>query len=155
MEVEKRLAMMNLKMPPAPTPVGAYVPAVSCGNIVYLAGQIPVREGKPVVVCRLGADLTADESMEAVQAATMNGLAALKAAVGDLDKVTRVVKLTGYVASAEGFTEQAAVLNHASKLLIAAFGEKGRHARVAVGVVELPLGVPVELEMVFEVECAR
>ena len=155
MEVEKRLAVMNLKLPPAPQPVGAYVPAVACGSLVYLAGQIPVREGKPVVVGKLGEDLTADESMEAVHVATMNGLAALKAAVGDLDKVTRVVKLTGYIASASAFTEQAAVLNHASKLLLAAFGEKGRHARVAVGVAELPLGVPIELEMIFEVERAR
>jgi len=152
MTVEERLASMGLKLPDAPQPVGAYVPYVRTGDLVFLAGQIPMREGKLTATGKLGAELTPDGAADAVCVATLNALAALKAAVGDLEKVVRVVKLTGYVASAEGFTDQAVVLNHASELLLAAFGERGRHARVAIGVAELPLGVPVELEMIFEVE---
>ncbi len=151
--VEDRLKDMHLELPPAPAAVGAYVPFVRSGDLVFLAGQIPIREGKVLATgkCGAGAEFTAESVGDLVRAATLNGLAALKAAVGDLDRVARVVKLTGYVASAPGFTEQAAVLNHASKLLLAAFGDAGRHARAAVGVAELPLGVPVEIEMIFEV----
>ena len=151
MKVEETLETLNLKLPPAPRPVGAYVPAVRSGNLVFLAGQIPMREGKAIVTGKLGAELTTESVADAVRAAVLNGLAALKAEIGDLDKVVRVVRMVGYVASAPGFTDQAVVLNHASKLLLAAFAEKGRHARVAVGVAELPLSVPVELEMTFEV----
>ena len=150
--VEQRLARLRQKLPSAPLPVGAYAPFVRTGNLLFLAGQIPVRGGKPLAAGRLGSEMTARESAEIVRAATMNALAIIKSAVGDLDRVVRVVKLTGYVASAPGFTDQASVLNHASKLLVAAFGERGRHARVAVGVAELPLGVPVEIELVVEVE---
>ena len=154
MTVEEKLASLNVKLPPAPQPIGAYVPAVRTGRLVFLAAQIPTKDGKPFVTGKLGAGLTVDSVGEAVRLATVNALAALKSVVGDLDKVTRVVKLTGYVASAPGFTEQPEVLNHASKLLLAAFGERGRHARAAVGVAELPRGVPVELDLVFEVEGA-
>jgi enamine deaminase RidA (YjgF/YER057c/UK114 family) len=150
--VEERLNRLHLELPPPPQAVGAYVSAVRAGKLVFLAGQIPIRDGKPVCQGKLGSELSASESGECVRAAVMNGLSALKVVIGDLDKVVRVVKLTGYVASAPGFMGQPAVLNHASRLLLAAFGERGRHARVAVGVTELPLGVPVELEMVFEVE---
>ena len=150
--VEDRLKEMNLALPDPPGAVGAYVPFVRSGSWVFLAGQIPVRGGKPIATGKVGAEFTAESVCECVRAATLNGLAALKVAVGDLDKVARVVKMTGYVASAPGFTGQAAVLNHASQLLLAAFGDRGRHARVAVGVAELPLGVPVELELIVEVE---
>jgi enamine deaminase RidA (YjgF/YER057c/UK114 family) len=152
MTVEERLESLNVKLPAAPAPIGAYVPAVRSGRLVFLAAQIPTKEGKPFVTGKLGAGLTVESVGEAVRLATVNALAALKSAVGELDKVTRVVKLTGYVASAPGFTEQPEVLNHASNLLLAAFGERGRHARAAVGVAELPRGVPVELDLVFEVE---
>jgi enamine deaminase RidA (YjgF/YER057c/UK114 family) len=150
--VEDRLREMNLALPEPPGAVGAYVPFVRSGNLVFLAGQIPIRGGKPIATGKVGAEFTPQSVGECVRAAALNGLAALKVAVGDLDKVARVVKMTGYVASAPGFTGQAAVLNHASQLLLAAFGDRGRHARVAVGVAELPLGVPVELELIFEVE---
>jgi enamine deaminase RidA (YjgF/YER057c/UK114 family) len=132
--------------------VGAYVPAVRSGNMIYLAGQIPMRDGSPVAVGKVDADLKGSDIIEPVRVAVLNGLAALKAEIGSLDKVRRLVKLVGYVASSPGFTNQAAVLNHASNLMLAVFGEKGRHARVAIGVAELPLGVPVELDMIFEVE---
>jgi len=154
MTVEEKLESMNVKLPPAPQPIGAYVPGVRAGNLVFLAAQIPTKDGKPFVTGKLGAGLTAESVGEAVRLATLNALAALKSIVGELDKVTRVVKLTGYVASAPGFIEQPEVLNHASKLLLAAFGERGRHARAAVGVAELPRGVPVELDLIFEVEGA-
>ena len=150
--VEERLLRLNMALPPAPQALGAYVPAVRSGKLVFLAGQGPWRDGKALFAGKLGSEFTAEESGEAVRAAALNGLAALKAEIGTLDKVTRVVKLTGYVACAPDFTDLPAVLNHASKLLIAAFGDRGRHARVAVGVAELPFGAPVELEMVFEVE---
>jgi len=152
MSVEDKLAEMHLELPSPPEPVGAYVPAVRSGNFVFLAGQIPMRDGRAAATGKLGAELTVQSVAQAVRVATLNGLAALKALVGDLEKVTRVVKMTGYVASAADFTDQAKVLNHASELLLAAFGERGRHARVAIGVAELPLGVPVELEIIFEVE---
>ena len=128
------------------------MPFVRSGKLVFLAGQIPVRDGKPLATGKLGKEFTAETSAEVVRAATLNALATLKSATGDLDRVARIVRMTGYVASAPGFTGQAAVLNHASNLLVAAFGEKGRHARVAVGVAELPLGVPVEIELIVEVE---
>ena len=150
--VEDRLREMNLALPEPPGAVGAYVPFVRTGSCVFLAGQIPTRGGKPIATGKVGAEFTVESVGECVRAATLNGLAALKVALGDLDKVARVVKMTGYVASAPGFTAQAAVLNHASQLLLAAFGDRGRHARVAVGVAELPLGVPVELELIVEVE---
>ena len=152
--VEDRLRDMNLSLPPTPQAVGAYVPWVRTGNLVFLAGQIPLRDGKALAVGKVGpgAEFTPESVGEWVRAAVLNGLAALKAATGDLDRVARVVKMTGYVASAPGFTGQAAVLNHASALLLAAFGDAGRHARVAVGVAGLPLGVPVEIEMIFEVK---
>ena len=152
MTVEETLATLNLKLPPAPQPVGAYVPAVRTGNLVFVSGQVPTRDGKPIVRGKLGAELTVDSVAEAARVATLNALAALKGVVGELDRVKRVVKLNGSVASAPGFTDQPLVLNHASKLLLAAFGERGRHARAAVGVAELPLGVPIELEFIFEVE---
>ena len=155
MTVERRLDILKLELPEPPKPVGAYVPSVSTGNLVFLAGQIPMRDGKAVAKGKLGKEFTAESVGDAVQVATLNGLAALKAEIGDLDRVVSVVKLTGYVASAEGFTDQAKVLNHASELLLAAFGDKGAHARVAIGVAELPLGVPVELELVFEVDRRR
>ena len=151
MSVEEKLREMNLTLPEPPTPVGAYVPWVRSGNLVFLAGQIPMRHGKPVATGKLGAELTVETCAEAVRVAMLNGLAALKSALGDLDSVKRVVRMTGYVASAEGFTDQAKVLNHASNLLLAAFGDAGRHARIAIGVAELPLGVPVELAIIFEV----
>jgi enamine deaminase RidA (YjgF/YER057c/UK114 family) len=150
MKVEEKLDVLNLKLPPAPTPVGAYVPAVRTGNLVFISGQIPRKEGK-LIVGRVGEDLSAEEVGEAVRLATLSGLAALKSVVGDLDRVTRVVKVTGYVACIPGYTQQPEVLNHASNLLLAVFGETGRHARAAVGVGDLPLGVPVEIEMIFEV----
>jgi enamine deaminase RidA (YjgF/YER057c/UK114 family) len=154
MTVEEKLETLNVKLPPAPQPIGAYVPAVRAGRLVFLAAQIPTKDGKPIVTGKLGAGLTVESVGEAVRVATLNALSALKSVVGELDKVTRVVKLTGYIASAPGFTEQPEVLNHASKLLLAAFGERGRHARAAVGVAELPRGVPVELDLLFEVEDA-
>jgi len=150
--VEETLAEMNLALPAPPKPVGAYVPWTRSGKVVFLAGQIPMRDGKAVVTGKLGRELTVESCAEALEIATLNALAAVKAAVGDLDKVKHILKVTGYVASAEGFTDQAGVLNHASNLLIALFGDRGRHARVAIGVAELPLGVPVELDITVEVE---
>ena len=154
MTIEEKLHSLNLKLPPAPQPVGAYVPSVLSGNLLFLAGQIPRIDGKTLAVGKLGAELSVPEVREACHACVLNALSAAKAALGDLERVRRVVRLSGYVASAEGFTDQAGVLNHASNLLIAILGDRGRHARLAIGVAELPLGVPVELELILEVDAS-
>lgn len=151
MTIEEKLYSLNLKLPEAPKPVGAYVPSVLSGDLLFLAGQIPRVAGKTLAVGRLGEEFSVNEVKGACQACVLNALSAAKAALGDLERIRRVVRLSGYVASAEGFTDQAGVLNHASNLLIAILGERGRHARLAIGVAELPLGVPVELEMILEV----
>ncbi len=154
MNIEEKLDMLNLKLPSPPQPVGAYVPSVRSGNLLFLAGQIPRVEGKTLCIGKLGVDLSVADVKEACHACILNALSAAKADLGDLERIRRVVRMSGFVAGADDFTDQAAVLNHASNLLIAIFGERGRHARLAIGVSQLPLGVPVELELILEVDDA-
>jgi len=149
--VEKRLAELGLELPPAPKPAAAYVPAVRTGNLIFVSGQGPVRDGKAVYTGKVGGERTEEEGYEAARIAALNALAVVKAEVGDLDHVTRIVKLVGWVNSAPGFTRQPWVINGASELLQQVFGEKGTHARSAVSAHELPLDWTVELEMVVEV----
>lgn len=149
MHPEERLKELGLVLPQPPTPVAAYVPAVRTGNLVFVSGQGPF--GSRVSSGKVGADVSVEDAQEAARDTCLNGLAVVKAEVGDLAKVSRVVKLTVYVCSAPGFTKQPLVANGASELLQELFGEAGRHARAAVGVAELPLGIPVEIEFVFEV----
>jgi enamine deaminase RidA (YjgF/YER057c/UK114 family) len=148
---EERLASFGLELPPPVPPVAAYVPAVRTGNLVFLSGQGPFREGALLSKGKVGAHVTVEEAAEAARVACLNGLAALKAEIGDLSRVRRVVKLTVFVNSAPGFDQQPAVGNGASELLQEIFGDAGRHARSAVGVAELPFGMSVEIEFVFEV----
>lgn len=152
---EARLAALGLELPPAPMPVASYVPAVRTGDLVFLAGQGPLRDGKPTVTGKVGADLSEKEGYDAARAAALVSLAALKAEIGSLDRVRRIVKVTGWVNSAPGFTRQPWVINGASDLLVEVFGEAGRHARCAVGANELPLDIPVEIDMVVEVTSDR
>lgn len=152
MSIEARLAALGLALPEAPRPVAAYVPAVTAGGFLYTAGQIPFQEGQVVYKGKVGADLTPEEGAAAARLCALNGLAAARAELGTLDRVRRVVKVTGYVNSAPGFTGQPAVLNGASELLVQVFGEAGRHARAAVGVSDLPLDAAVEVEMILAVE---
>jgi enamine deaminase RidA (YjgF/YER057c/UK114 family) len=144
--VSERLQSAGLVLPGAPAALGSYVPAVRAGGMVFTAGQLPLRDG---VLLASGA-LCPGDALEGAKAA-LNALAAAST-VCDLDQVTRVVKLTGYVASAQGFTAQPGVLDGASEVLLTAFGDAGRHARAAVGVASLPLGASVEVELVLHVD---
>ncbi|HYN97566.1 MAG TPA: RidA family protein [Pilimelia sp.] len=145
-----RLAGLGLALPEVVPPVAAYVPAVQSGCLVYVSGQIPVADGQLLATGRVGEEVTAERAVELAQRCALNALAAVEALVG-LEKVVKIVKVTGFVASAPGFTGQPAVVNGASELLGAVFGEAGRHARSAVGVAELPLGAPVEIELIVEI----
>ncbi|MFY1634709.1 RidA family protein [Solwaraspora sp. WMMB335] len=145
-----RLADLGLTLPSVVPPVAAYVPAVRSGRYVYVSGQLPMVDGALAAVGKLGAEVSADEGKSLARRCALNALAAIDQLVG-MDAVTRVVKVTGFVASAPGFTGQPGVLNGASELFGEVFGEAGRHARSAVGVAELPLGAPVEVEVVVEV----
>ncbi len=150
-QIAKRLKELGIDLPEVPRPVAAYVPAVRSGSHVYISGQLPLVDGKPVVTGKVGGDVSVEKAREAARVCAVNALAALAGVVGDLDQVSRIVKVTGFVASAPGFTGQPAVVNGASELLREVFGSAGEHARAAVGVAELPLGVPVEVEMIAEV----
>ena len=151
-KIDARLAELGISLPEVVRPVGAYVPAVRSGSYVYVSGQLPLVAGKLVFVGKVGAEVTPEQGKEAARVSGINALAALASVVGSLDKVKRIVKVTGFVASAPGFTAQPGVINGASDLFKDVFGETGQHARSAIGVAELPLGVPVEVELIAEVE---
>ena len=151
MSPEERLRTIGIELPEAPTPLGSYIPVVRTGNLVFLSGMLPVKQGKLAKQGRVGEDITLDEAKEEARTATINALSVLKANIGSLDKVKRCVKITGYVASALNFIEQPKVLNAASDLLHEIFGEEGKHVRSAVGVNVLTLNLPVEIEFIFEV----
>ena len=145
-----RLVELGIPLPPVAPPAGVYLPAVRTGSLVFTAGQVPLVDGTMVATGKVGAEIDADTAQQLARTCALNALAAVDALVG-LDSVTRVVKVVGFVASAPGFTGQPAVVNGASDLLGEVFGEAGAHARSAVGVAELPLGAPVEVELVVEV----
>ncbi|PJN03877.1 LysR family transcriptional regulator [Streptomyces sp. CB01201] len=148
--VEAKLAELGLTLPSVVPPLAAYQPAVRSGAYVYTAGQLPMVEGKLPVTGKVGAEVTADEAKELAATCALNALAAVKSVVGDLDRIARVVKVVGFVASAPDFTGQPGVINGASELLGAVLGDKGVHARSAVGVAVLPLDAPVEVEIQVE-----
>lgn len=144
--VEARLAELGLSLPEVVPPLASYVPAVLSGPYVYTAGQLPMVDGALPVTGKVGAEVTPEEARELAARCALNGLAAIKSAAGDLDRVVRVVKVVGFVASAPDFTAQPGVINGASELLGEVLGEAGVHARSAVGVAVLPLDAPVEIE---------
>jgi enamine deaminase RidA (YjgF/YER057c/UK114 family) len=149
---EERLRALGIDLPAAAAPVAAYVPCVRTGDLVYVSGQVPLADGKPAWTGRLGAGgLGVEDGAAAAQRCAVNVIAALKAELGDLGRVRRVVKVTGFVACEPDFTDHPRVVNGASELFGEVFGEAGRHARAAVGVAALPLGVPVEVEAIVEV----
>jgi enamine deaminase RidA (YjgF/YER057c/UK114 family) len=148
---EERLEQLGVTLPAPAAPVAAYVPCVRAGNLVYVSGQVPLVDGRPSHLGRLGAEVGLEEGAAAARTCAVNVLAALKAELGELSRVRRVVKVTVFVASEPGFADQPKVANGASELFGEAFGEAGRHARAAVGVAALPLGVPVEVDAVAEV----
>jgi enamine deaminase RidA (YjgF/YER057c/UK114 family) len=151
MSPEDKLKELGIELPEAPTPLGSYIPVLRAGNLVFLSGMLPLRQEKLSRQGKVGKEISLDEAKEEAKTVTINALSILKAHLGSLDKVTRCVKITGYVASEPDFTEQPKVLNAASDLLFEIFGERGRHVRSAVGVNVLPLNSPLELEFIFEV----
>ncbi|NSC23068.1 RidA family protein [Streptomyces albus subsp. chlorinus] len=148
--VEDRLAQLGLTLPEVATPAGAYVPALRSGNHVYTAGQVPLVAGTLPTTGKVGAEVTPEEAKDLARTCALNALAAVKSVAGDLDRVARVVKVTGFVASAPDFTGQPGVINGASELLGEVLGDKGVHARSAVGVAVLPMDAPVEVEIQVE-----
>jgi enamine deaminase RidA (YjgF/YER057c/UK114 family) len=151
MSARDKLAELGLELPQVAAPLASYVPAVHTRDHVYVSGQLPLVAGKLLATGKVGTDVTPERAAELARQCALNALAAVDSLVG-LDKVVKVVKVVGFVASADGFTGQPGVVNGASELFGAVFGEAGRHARSAVGVAELPLGAPVEVEVIFEVD---
>jgi len=147
----ERLAALGLTLPPVPAPVAAYVPAVRTGGFVYTSGQLPTVDGKLPAVGKVGAEVSAADAADLARTCALNAIAAAASAAGGLDAIGRIVKVTGFVASAPGFSGQPQVLNGASELLLEVFGEAGRHARSAVGMAVLPRDSPVEVELIAEV----
>ena len=149
--VEQRLTELGYTLPASSKPLAAYIPAVQTGNLVFTSGQLPMVEGSLVQSGKVGSEVTAERAKELATICALNALAAIKMAIGDLDKVKRVVKVVGFVASAPDFTGQPGVVNGASEFLGEVFQDAGIHARSAVGVAVLPLDAPVEIELIVEV----
>ena len=151
MSFDAKLKALNLELPMAPKPVANYVPVVRAGDLLFLSGVLPSRDGQLILTGKLGQGITIEQGMEAAKVAALNALAIVRSEVGSLDKVKRIVKMVGHIASAPGFTDQPQVLNGASDLLVAIFGDAGKHARVAVGAAELPRQAPLEIELIVQV----
>lgn len=151
MSIEQRLKELRLTLPAPPKPVANYVPVVTVGDLLFLSGVLPSRDGQLIMIGKLGENLSIEQGMEAARVAVLNGLSIIQDEAGSLDRVRRIVKMVGHIASAPGFTDQPQVLNGASDLLVSVFGDAGRHARVAVGAAELPRQAPVEIELIVQI----
>lgn len=149
--VEERLSELGIKLPDIAAPLGSYKPALISGNLIFISGQLPLSDGRLLFRGKVGSDITVEEGMQAARASAVNALAAMSKELGGLGRVNKIVKVTGYVASAPGFHNQANVINGASDLFYQVFGDYGRHARAAVGVAELPMNAPVEVELIAEI----
>ncbi|MFQ6135221.1 MAG: RidA family protein [Nitrososphaerales archaeon] len=152
---EERLRQKGITLPEPPRPIGTYLPAVRSGDILFVSGMIPKIAGQTSPKGKIGRELTSREGYDAARLCALNTLAVAKTELGSLDKISRVLKVVGYVASGEAFADQSVVVNGASDLLVDIFGDKGKHARVSVGVAELPGNVPVEIEVTFEVKSSE
>ncbi|MBH0203320.1 MAG: RidA family protein [Nitrospira sp.] len=150
MSYEAKLTELGLALPAPPKPVANYVPVVRTGDLLFLSGVLPSRDGQLIMTGKLGQTLSIEQGMEAARVAVLNGLSIIRQEAGSLDRVKRIVKMVGHIASAPGFTDQPQVLNGASDLLVSLFGDAGRHARVAVGAAELPRQAPIEIELIVE-----
>jgi enamine deaminase RidA (YjgF/YER057c/UK114 family) len=151
MGYDARLKELGIELPPPPKPLGAYVPCVRACNLLFLSGILPLVGGELKATGKVGGELSEEEGYNSARVAALNALSIARENLESLDGVERVVKVIGYVASASGFRNQPAVVNGASELFVEVFGDNGRHARVAVGVSELPMNSPIELEVIFEV----
>jgi enamine deaminase RidA (YjgF/YER057c/UK114 family) len=152
MKIEEKLTQMGLTLPTPAAPAGNYVGAVRVGNLLFVSGHGPRRQGESYITGKVGRDLTTEQAYEVAKIVMLNCLASVKREIGDLDRVKRIVKLLGMVNCTEDFTEQPKVINGASDLLVTLYGDAGRHARSAVGMQQLPMSIPVEIEMIVEVE---
>ena len=150
--VSENLVHLGIKIPPTPKPVAAYVSARLCGEFIYASGQTPTVEGELIYKGRVGQDISLEEGYQAARLAAVNCLAELESVLGDLERVAAIIKVNGYVRSADGFGDQPKVINGASELLEAIFGEAGRHTRAALGVSELPGGAAVEIELIAQIK---
>ena len=151
MKVEKRLKELGIELAKPTTPMGSYVNAVRTGNLLYMAGKGPGQPGHPLPVGKVGRDFTVEEAYEHARSVGLSIIAAIKAELGDLDRVKRIVKVLGMVNAVPGFTDQPKVINGCSDLFVEVFGERGKHARSAVGMGSLPNNIPVEIEVIVEV----
>ena len=152
MSIKEKLSSLGLTLPTAAAPVAAYVPAVKSGNLVFTAGQLPVVDGKLVLTGKVGSDVTPEDAKKMAEICALNALAAISL-VADIDQIEKIVRVGGFVNGAPGFVAIPAVINGASELLIKLFGEvNGKHARTAIGVAELPLNAPVEIEVVVQIK---
>jgi enamine deaminase RidA (YjgF/YER057c/UK114 family) len=151
MNPEEKLLSLGIELPELPKPLGSYVPFVRTGNLIYLSGMLPLKEGKLIMTGKVGGSVSLHDAVACARLAAINGLAVLKSAAGTLEKVKRCVKISGFVASTSDFTDQPKVVNGASDLLFEVFGEAGKHSRAAVGVNVLPMDSPVEVEFIFEI----
>ena len=151
MTPEEKIKTLGIELPGVPKPLGAYVPFVRTGNLVYLSGMLPLKDGKLLKTGRAGEAVSLEDAVFCARTAALNGLGVLKSAVGSLDMIKQCVKVCGFVASAPDFTDQPKILNGASELMVEVFGEAGKHARMAVGVNILPMNSPVEVDFIFEV----
>jgi len=149
--VEDKLTELGFNVPEAPKPLASYIPVTKVGNLVFTAGQIPIQNGALTYAGKIGKDIGLDDGIKAAQICTINCLSVIKSEIGNLDNIKRIIKVTVFVNSADGFTDQPKVANGASDLLVSVFGENGKHVRSAVGVNELPINCAVEIEMVVEV----
>ena len=151
-KIEERLIELGLSVPEVPKPVAAYIPAQKTGNVIFTAGQLPMVNGELISKGLLGQDVEIEQAYKAARICTLNALAAIKGLIGDLDQIQQIVRVVGYVASVPTFTQQPAVVNGASELLLEIFGENGKHARSAVGMAVLPMNASVEIELTVEVK---
>ncbi|MGI0047120.1 MAG: RidA family protein [Nitrosotalea sp.] len=149
--IEEKLVSMNISLPTPPKPAGSYIPVVRTGNLVFVSGQIPIKEGKVEFQGKVPTDVSSDTAKQAAKLCIINVLAQLKAELGTLDKISRIVRVSGFVNSAPDFIEQPKIINAASDLLFEIFGDKGKHSRIAVGVASLPLNATVEIDMIAEI----
>ncbi|MGD1008207.1 MAG: RidA family protein [Ignavibacteriaceae bacterium] len=150
--VEDKIKELGLQLPEAPKPLAAYVSAVKVDNLVFTSGQLPIENGVLKIKGKIGSQLNEEEGIKAAEICTLNCLSVIKGVIGSLDKIEQVVKLTAFVNCADYFTSQPKIANGASELLVKIFGDKGKHARSAIGVSELPLDAPVEIEMLVKVK---
>ena len=149
--IEEKIKELGFEIPQPPKPLAAYIPAFQIGDMVYTSGQVPIQNGELKYAGKIGEDLTVEQGQKAAEICVLNGLSAIKSLVNDLEKIEQIIKLTVFINSAKGFTDQPKVANGASELLVQIFGEAGKHARSAVGVNELPIDASIEIEMIVKV----